>query len=230
MPPELQILLWWILFGGTHILGSMVPVRSFLIRKLTLYGFKTLYSLVSFATIIPLCRVYFTHKHAGTVLFTPPLWLGIGAQILVFGGLFFLIQGLLTPNPATTLAELTGKFGAGARGVQRITRQPQNLGWALFGLGHLLANPWVGDWIFFGGLLVFCVVSSLHQDARMRATGPEAVERYMEQTSLVPFAAILTGRQRLALMEFSLVGLVAWAVAASLLRYFHPTLIGGFGG
>jgi len=227
---EWQILSWWVLFGGTHILGSMVPVRSFLIRRLTLYGFKALYSLVALAAVIPLCWAYFTHKHAGTLLFTPPHWLGIAAQVLVFLGLFSLLQGLLTPNPVTTVAELSGRFGDGARGVQRITRQPQNLGWALFGLGHLLANPWVGDWIFFGGLVAFAAVSSLHQDARVRATGPEPAKRYLRDTSLVPFAAILAGRQRLAAGEFSVAGLVVWAVAATLLRVFHHTLFGGFGG
>ena len=36
MTPELQILLWWIAFGGTHQIGSSVPVRTWLIGKLGL--------------------------------------------------------------------------------------------------------------------------------------------------------------------------------------------------
>ena len=27
-----KIAIWWLLFGGTHILGSTVPVRGFLMR------------------------------------------------------------------------------------------------------------------------------------------------------------------------------------------------------
>ena len=52
------------------------------------------------------------------------------------------------------------------RGIQRITRHPGNFAFALFGIGHMLSSPRVGDWIFFGGFVVYGIVSSMHQDRR----------------------------------------------------------------
>ena len=40
MDPLSKVGMWWLLFGGTHVLGSSVPVRTRLIRALGLQGFK----------------------------------------------------------------------------------------------------------------------------------------------------------------------------------------------
>jgi uncharacterized membrane protein len=228
MGAEAQLLLWWILFGGTHVLGSSVPVRTFLIGKIGTQPFKGLYSLVSFATFIPLCYVYFTHKHAGAALLDNlpgAFWI---TQVLMLLSLVVLVQGYTTPNPLSTQAEMTGAYGAGPRGIQRVTRHTQNLAFFLFGLAHCISLPFAGDWIFFGGFVVFTLASSVHQDRRTRATGPDEARRFLDQTSAIPFAAILSGRQKLVLSEFSLIGLVISLVLFFALRYFHGVLFGGF--
>jgi len=228
MGAEAKILLWWVLFGGTHILGSSVPVRTFLIGKIGKQPFKGVYSLVSFATFIPLCYVYFTNKHAGEALFNSlpgALWITQALMLLAF---FVLVQGNTAPNPLSTQAEMTGAYGSGPRGIQRITRHPQNFAFFLFGLAHCISLPFVGDWIFFGGFVVFTLVSSVHQERRVRATGPEEAKAFLDQTSAIPFAAIISGRQKLVLSEFSLLGLVISLVLFFVLRYFHAALIGGF--
>lgn len=48
------ILFWWLMFGGTHILSSSIPVRSFFIARFGRMPFRGLYSLVAFATFPPL--------------------------------------------------------------------------------------------------------------------------------------------------------------------------------
>jgi uncharacterized membrane protein len=230
MKPEWQILLWWVLFGGTHILGSAVPVRTFLIRKLTLYGFKGIYSLVSFATFIPLVMVYARNKHAGGILIplTDAGWWA--AHVLVFLALFVLLQGLITTSPQTTKAEMTGRLHRSAHGIQRITRHPSNLGIGLFAVAHMLVNPTSGDWIFFGGFVVFGVLSTLHQDHRTRVAGPEEAKAFLQDTSWFPFAAILAGRQKIAPREYSFIGLAVAVIAYAALRWFHPAIFGGFEG
>jgi uncharacterized membrane protein len=149
------------------------------------------------------------------------------AQVLMFISLFVLLQALLTASPLTTAGEMTGRLGSGARGIQRVTRHPQLLAFRLFAIAHALVNPYPGDWVFFGGFLVFAVLSGLHQDRRMVATGPEAARRLLVETSHVPFVAILAGRQRLAPREYSLVGLVVSTALFFLLRSFHPAWFGG---
>ena len=76
-------------------------------------------------------------------------------------GFVVLVQGLTTQSPLTTEAEMSGHFPARARGIQRITRHPGNFGFGLMALAHMLSNPYVGDWIFFGGFVVYGILSSM---------------------------------------------------------------------
>ena len=223
-----KILLWWLLFGATHIGGSSLPVRGFLIRRLGLMGFKVLYSVVALATFIPLCSVYFGNKHAGPLLFLPDSGLKLATQILMLLALIVLGQSLATKSPMTTLAEMTGRFGGRARGIQRVTRHPQNFAFALFGLAHMLSNPFVGDWIFFGGFLIYGLLSALHQDKRTLISGRKEVLEFQAETSIMPFAAILAGKQRLALKEYNKIELLISILFFVVLRLLHNRLFGGY--
>ena len=229
MKYEAIILFWWLLFGGSHILGSTIAVRTYVIGRIGSLGFKALYSLVALATFIPLCRVYLTHKHEGQQLFAAGDFLQFIAHILMLAAFIVLLQGLATPSPMTTQAELTGTFRPSAKGIQRVTRHPQNFAFALFGLSHLLVNPYAGDWIFFGGFIVYAVASAIHQDKRLAVTGPEQVKQFQADTSAMPFYAILTRKQRFALDEYNTYGMVAAIIIFILLRLYHPVIFGGFG-
>ena len=139
------------------------------------------------------------------------------------------MQSLVTPSPLTTLAEMTGSFNDRARGIQRVTRHPQNFGFAIFGFAHVLANSSAGDCLFFGGFVVYGVLSALHQDKRTLATRREGIKQFQSDTSFVPFAAILTGKQRLALAEYSVPALAVSVIIFIILRLFHGRVFGGFG-
>jgi len=224
------IFFWWLLFGGTHIIGSSVPVRTFAIRRIGKLGFKGLYSLVALSTFAALCYFYFTHKHAGFHLYNSGYFLQLLAILLMLAALVILLQGLVSANPMTTQAELSGRYVSSGQGIQRITRHPQNFSFALFGLAHMLVNPYMGDWIFFGGFIVYGVVSAIHQDRRHLATGSKAMRQFMADTSAIPFAAIMKGKQRFGLDEYYPPALVAAIVIFILLKLLHPMLFGGFKG
>ena len=221
MSVELKLLLWWIAFGGTHMVGSSLAVRTRLIRALGLPGFKAVYSLVAFATFIPLVLTAWKH---------PPSWLARVTEVLMFVALLLLPLAEASPNPATTAAELTGRSTSRARGIHRITRHPLNTAFGLFGLAHLPVSPTVGDWIFWGGWVVYAVASAVHQDARIRAAGTDDARAFLADTSAIPFAAIAGGRQHLAWRELNPVAIAIGIVLFAVLRWFHPVWIGGFGG
>jgi uncharacterized membrane protein len=222
------ILFWWFLFGGTHIVGSSLPVRNLMIRRIGRLGFKTLYTLLALATFTGLCYFFFRHKHAGYHLYNAGYLLQLLANFLMLAAFIILLQGLVTSNPMTTLAELSRRYVSSGQGIQRITRHPQNFAFGLFGLAHLLANPYVGDWIFFGGFIVFGFAGSIHQDRRQRATGPREIQKFLADTSAMPFLAIIKGKQRLGLDEYYPPALVAAIVLFILLKLLHPMLFGGF--
>jgi len=230
MKSEVTILFWWLMFGGSHIIGSSIPVRTFAVRRIGTPGFKIIYSLVALATFIPLCYFYFTHRHAGSHLYNAGYSIKLLAQFLMLGSIFVLLQGFVTPNPLTTMVELTGRVVRKGAGIQRVTRHPQNFAFGLFGLAHLLANPYVGDWIFFGGFIVYGMVSAVHQDRRLYASGSVPVRQFQADTSAIPFGAIIRGKQRLAPGEYHPPAMAAAIVLFILLRLWHPLLFGGFGG
>ena len=230
MSAETKILLWWFLFAGTHIVGSSVPVRTFLIGKLGNPGFKGVYSLVSFSTFVPLCYIYASHKHAGAFLFSPPSSMRLVAGVLMLLAIIVLAQGLSTPSPLTTQAEMSDMFPSRARGIQRITRHPLNFAFAIFGAADMLSNTFVGDWIFFGGFVIYGLLSAIHQDRRTFASGREAIAQFQSETSVLPFGAILRGTQRLAFGEYNIGALLVSIVLFGLLWYFHPSIFGGYGG
>lgn len=230
MKSEVMLLFWWLMFGGSHIIGSSIPVRTFAVSRIGTLGFKAIYSLVALATFVPLCYFYFTHRHAGYRLYSSGYFIELLAQFLMLGAIIVLLQGFVTPNPLTTMAELAGKVIRTGQGIQRLTRHPQNFAFGLFGLAHLLANPYVGDWIFFGGFIVYGIVSAMHQDRRQLVTGSVAVRQFLADTSALPFAAILRGKQRLAPGEYHPPALAAAVVLFILMRLLHPMIFGGFGG
>ena len=229
MRVEHQLLLFWVLFAGSHLLGSSAAVRARLISGLGLWGFKVTYSLVALATLTPLVLIYWNNRHEGELLFEPDRWAVRVTELIMLPAAFFLVMAFATSNPATTHAELRRRFVSSPKGIHRITRHPMNTAFGLFGLAHMVSNPTVGDWIFWGGFLVYAVVSAVHQDRRTLASGPDAFRAFYQETSIVPFVAILQGRQRLALRE------LRWSYAAGALllfavvRWIHPRWIGGFG-
>jgi len=230
MNSEALILFWWLVFGGSHIVGSSIPVRTFIINRIGTLGFKCIYSFVALAAFIPLCYVYFTHRHMGNLFYTPGYYLQLLTQLLMLAAFIILLQSITTVNPMSTKAELFGKYINAGYGIQRVTRHPQNFAFGLFGLAHLLVNPYVGDWIFYGGFIIYGVASAMHQDRRILAMGHVQAKQFIADTSALPFAAIISGKQRFGLDEYYPPALAAAIVLFILIRLLHPMLFGGFGG
>jgi uncharacterized membrane protein len=87
------------------------------------------------------------------------------------------------------------------KGMVRITRHPFLWGVAIWAAGHLLVNGDVAGILLFGTMLLLALFGTASIDAkRRRALGP-AWDAFAARTSSIPFAAILTRRQRLDLGE-----------------------------
>lgn len=82
-------------------------------------------------------------------------------------------------------------------GVARITRHPQAWGQLLWCAAH---TAWIGSSFMVATSAVLCVhhlLSIPHGDFRLRRKHGEAFDAVKARTSVVPFAAILDGRQQL---------------------------------
>lgn len=215
--------MWWVAFAGTHLVLSSRRLRPVLVRRLGAQAFQGVYSLVVLVLFVMLLRAWWPERHTG-----PLLWSLVGvpgartvAVALAFTGIALVGLSFFQPSPVVPIPGLS----TAARGVMRITRHPLFVGLALWGLAHVLMNGWLSDVIFFGGFAVFPIVGGLHQDARRRAEDARLAPFYAE-TSVVPFAAIAAGRNRLVLREIPLAGVLAGVALATFLYTFHDRLFG----
>lgn len=209
-----------LLFAGSHLLLSSRILRPRLVSALGPGGFLGLYSAVALATFAPFAWLWWTHRHGGPLLFflRDLAALRILAAALSLAGVALVAAALFQPSPLS--------LGAGsapaARGLVRVTRHALFVGFGLFGLGHLLMNGWAADLAFFAVLAAFSLVGALHQDARKRSEDPGRFGPFFAETSLVPFAAILAGRNRLVLSELPWPALAAGVAAGWILYLLHP--------
>ncbi|MGK7870041.1 NnrU family protein [Falsiroseomonas sp. E2-1-a20] len=136
---------------------------------------------------------------------------------------FVLFMASHKRNPTAVGAK---GLGEEPRGIQRITRHPMLWSFALWAAIHIIGNGDTASLLFFGAFLVTALAGMPSIDAKLAARDPEAWARFSARTSIIPFAAIAAGRNRLAPGEIGwmppVVGLVIWAA----LLHFHRGIFG----
>lgn len=216
----------WAGFAGSHLVLSSARLRPLLVARLGLRSFLGLYSLLAFAFFVPLVWIFFANRHAG-----PLLWITLGPPAvaralnhgLMAAALVLLVSSLLPGSAAPSAMQATGP--STVRGITRITRHPLFMALACFGLAHLLVNGNLADVAFFGGFPLFSWVGARHQDERLTRER-DGYGDVVRASSVLPFAAIAAGRQRLVPGELS-VGVVAVGLALTVvLRVYHRALFG----
>ena len=216
----------WLLFGGSHLVMSSSSVRPQLIAKVGERPFQVIYSLVSLVTFILLCVYYANHKHTGIQLWHSFLGLDLIAKdlnvLLMAVAFILLVGGLAARPPSSMLASGIPE----AYGITRITRHPVFAAFFLFGIAHCLMNGTLTDLVFFGGFSVFAWIGAAHQDARKVVDVP-GYAAFKDQTSFIPFAAIIDKRQPLNVGELRWTIVLVALVLFYIVRAHHPSWFGG---
>ena len=117
-------------------------------------------------------------------------------------------------------------LGEEPRGIQRVTRHPMLMSFAIWALVHVIGNGDAAALVFFGAFLVTAAAGMPSIDAKLARRHGEAWAGFAAKTSILPFGAILAGRNRLVLSEIGwmppVVGLILWAA----LLHFHRAVFG----
>jgi len=227
MNPVASIALWAVLFIGTHLVISSTAIRPWLIARAGEQPYRGVYSLVSFATLVPLIIVFAYHKHSGAMLWylramAPMRWVTWAFMVIAF---IMLVSGLVTPSPASIGAEAASMQAP--RGLLKVSRHPSFVAFALFGFAHMLMNGWVGDVISSGR---FRRLESSAEDCRTHAscaTSGENYGKFMNATSFFPGAALMSGRQKWTASDMPWTGIIVGVALAAVTVVVHPWLFGG---
>ena len=210
-----------LLFASSHMLLSSRTIRARLVARLGDMRFQVVYSVVALVFFAPLLYYYFTHLHTGPLLWSVPDSDAV-EFVLAFAnviGFVLAVAGVMTPSPAS----LTGTPSDEPRGVHLITRHAVFMGLGVWALAHVVANGHASDVAFFGGIVVFVLVGSWHQDRRKLAAGDPRFERFHAATSFIPF----TGRGAIrGLMELPPRAAIIGVAIALVARYLHPSIAG----
>ena len=173
-----------------HVAVSSTPLRSMLAGALGERTYLALYSLLSAACLAWMIAAYGAAPHV-------ELWTaGTGWRHLSFTvmGLVavLLVTGIGGNNPS-----MVGAAAGSATGIIKVTRHPIMWAFALWALIHMAANGDVASLVFFGAFAVLALAGGPLIDRRKRAAMGGEWERLMNETSNVPFLAILGRRTAL---------------------------------
>ena len=230
MEASFTVALLWLLFGATHIGLETRRVRAALVARLGEWGFVLVFAGVAAIAFALLVSNYAALRFSGA----PGPGLGDVAALRVLliaasglGTALFLATLVLPPSPSG----VGGPAGGEPRGLDRITRHPSFSGFILVALAHvLLARHLVGA-VFFGGAALVAIVGIRHQEGKLLALRGEPYADYLAATSALPFAAVLSGRQRIVWSEIPWWALAIGVAGAWGLRAVHSALLaaGGWG-
>lgn len=224
MPPALTVGLAWLLFGATHVGLASRPLRTRLVSRLGEARFSALFSVVALAAFSLLVTHYAAHRFAGAagpaLGAVPPLRAALIAVVVI--GIVFQTAGLLAYARSPYAPYAHG--APPPTGVARITRHPFMVGFAMTAGAHVfLATLLVGS-VFAAGFAVVAIGGAMHQDRKLAARRGRPYAEYVRATSLVPFAAVLAGRQRVVWRELPPAAVPIGLGVAYLLRGVHGAI------
>jgi uncharacterized membrane protein len=156
----------------------------------------------------------------------PPAPLYFVPLALVPLAFVFLVGAFTVPSPTAVGGEKHLAGAQPARGLLRVTRHPFLWSVVFWATAHLLVNADAGSLLFFGSLGLTAWRGAYDIDRKRRRSNPAEFARFESTTSIVPFAALLTGRNRLVLRELWLplgLGLALALAAFALHPYFFGT-------
>ena len=186
-----------------HLMVSGTKLRDVLVGRLGAGVYSGLFSLASVAGLTWLGFAYAGARGAsGDAVF----WVGAPATksiqlALQFVAFLFIVIGLTTRNPTAVGGESALDSPTVVSGMLRVTRHPFLWGVAIWAAGHLLVNGDAASLILFGSMLLLALLGTSSIDRKRKRMLGERWSGFAARTSNPPFAAILAGRQKLALAE-----------------------------
>lgn len=211
-------------FLALHIGISSTPLRAMLLARLGENAYLGVYSLLAFASLGAMIYAYAEMPHTAFLWLPGTLAFSLTKGILLLA-IVLIVMGNMTKNP--TAVKMQSAIDNEIPGIVKITRHPLQWGILLFALGHLISNGDAASVVFFSTLVLVSMVGMVMMDRRKKASAGEKWQGFFATTSLIPFAAILSGRIKFRLAELNWLA-VGIGIALYLAAFrFHSVVSGG---
>lgn len=185
---------WFLL----HLLVAGVW-RPALVARLEEAGFRLLFSLLS---TISLAAMIATYLRAPEVwVWGPSPTLNAVAVVIMLPAFILMVTALSPSNPTLAGVDVMLRDRLPDVGITRVTRHPMLWAFTLWGVAHILANGDVATLWLAGAVLLTAVNGMFSIDRKKRRRLGEAYAAFEAKTSVIPFVAILQGRNTFSARE-----------------------------
>ncbi|KPQ05807.1 MAG: putative membrane protein [Rhodobacteraceae bacterium HLUCCA12] len=210
-------------FFLSHAVPVRPAVKGAIVTRFGAPAFTIGYSLLSLAILAWLIVAAGRAPFVALWFYAPwQAWLALGGMALAC---VLAAVALVSVNPFS-FGGRAGQFDPDAPGIAGVVRHPLLLAILLWAGVHLLANGTLAHVILFALFAGFALVGMVMLDRRrQREMGRRQWREQARATSLLPLAALFTGRwrpRRGPPWGAVAVGLLAWAALITL----HPWVIG----
>ena len=178
-----------------HFVLASLPVRQALIARLGENGFRGLFSVFALVVLTWVILAYngspFVELWAAT-----PAFNAIPLVVMPFSCVF-AVAGLTTRSVTMVGGERSMDEPDPTPGIMTVTRHPVLWALALWSLAHLAVTGDTASVVLFSGITVLTIGGMLHIDYRRAQLTDGAWGPIAMRTSLIPFAAAVTGRSKI---------------------------------
>jgi len=219
----------WIMLG--LLLGFAVAhsgLASLRMRGEAIIGarlYRVLFALVSIPLAVILVVYFFNHRYDGLLLWQVQGVTGVKTLVWILSAISFFFLYPATFNLLEIAAIQKPQVHLYETGILRVTRHPQMVGQVIWCIAHTL---WLGTsftLLTSLGLIAHHLFAVWHGDRRLENRYGEAFLKVKERTSVVPFLAIIDGRQSLKWQEFLRPAYLGVTGFILLLWWAHPWLM-----
>jgi uncharacterized membrane protein len=222
-PSHFMIVGFMVSFAIVH--SGLAALRSRVEAKIGARPFRIIFALASLSLAGPMIAYFFKHRYDGAQLWDLQGVPGITAVIWGLSAISFLFLYPATFNLLEIAAIQKPQVHLYETGIIRISRHPQMVGQVIWCVAHLL---WLGTsftLVTCVGLVAHHLFAVWHGDRRLAARYGDAFLKVKERTSVIPFAAIIDGRQQLIWQELLRPAYVGVTLFVGLFWSLHPLLI-----
>ena len=213
------MLLLLMLFAVVHSGGAAIRSRAESIVGARIW--RLIFATASISSAFVLIGYFISHRYDGIRLWNlqgipwviPIIWtLTAISFFFLYPATYNLLEIPALKRPETRLY---------SQGIIRITRHPQAIGQILWCLTHQL---WIGSsfmLITCVGLISHHLFAIWHGDRRLETKFGPAFDNLKKETSVIPFLALIDGRQKLVWREFIRPSQLGIALAIGIFWWAH---------